>query len=101
MPAPSINNKPEPLISVVLCTRNRADLLKIALDSLVAQAYPRDDFEVLVIDNASTDHTPQIVAQYDSLGIMRYIQEPNIGLCVARNTGWQSARGRLIAYFDD
>ena len=101
MSAPSTANKTEPLISVILCTRNRADLLKIALDSLVAQAYPRDDFEVVVVDNASIDHTPQVIAQYDSLGIMRYVHEPNIGLCVARNTGWQSARGRLIAYFDD
>jgi glucosyl-dolichyl phosphate glucuronosyltransferase len=97
----SVTNKTDPLISVILCTRNRADLLKIALDSLVAQAYPRDDFEVVVVDNASTDHTPQVISSYDSLGIMRYVHEPDIGLCVARNTGWQSARGRLIAYFDD
>jgi glucosyl-dolichyl phosphate glucuronosyltransferase len=91
----------EPLISVVLCTRNRADLLKAALDSLLIQKFPPADFEVLVIDNASTDHTAKIVAQYDGIGIVRYIHEPNIGLCIARNTGWQSAHGRLVAYFDD
>lgn len=101
MSIPSLNRGSEPLISVVLCTRNRADLLDVALKSLLNQEFPRSDFEVLVIDNASTDHTPQIVAQYESANIMRYIHEPNIGLCVARNTGWQSARAPLVAYFDD
>jgi glucosyl-dolichyl phosphate glucuronosyltransferase len=101
MSTQSLNDRSEPLISVILCTRNRADLLDIALNSLLNQEFPRDDFEVLVVDNGSTDHTPQIVAQYESANIMRYIHEPNIGLCIARNTGWQSARGRLVAYFDD
>lgn len=101
MPSQTSNDRPDPLISVVLCTRNRSALLKIALDSLLAQQYSCEKFEVLVIDNASTDDTPNIVAQYASAGIVRYIHEPNVGLCVARNTGWRSARGRFIAYFDD
>jgi len=85
----------------VLCTRNRSVLLKTALDSLLAQQYPREKFEVLVIDNASTDDTPNVVAQYASTGIVRCVDEPSIGLCIARNTGWRAARGRFIAYFDD
>jgi len=101
MPAQNRKKRPEPLISVVLCTHNRADLLDLALKSLLDQKFPRRDFEVLIIDNASTDHTPQIVAQYDSANIMHYIYEPKIGLCNARNTGWQAARGRFIAYLDD
>jgi glucosyl-dolichyl phosphate glucuronosyltransferase len=90
----------DPLISVVICTRNRARLLNRALISLVEQAFPRRDYEILVVDNQSTDRTYEIVKQFQEKGV-RYLREDRIGSSVARNTGWSNAAGRYIAFFDD
>jgi glycosyltransferase involved in cell wall biosynthesis len=90
-----------PFISVVLCTRNRADLLDTAMASVVAQDYPKSEYEIVVVDNASTDHTAQIVARYASQANVRYVLEKRIGLCIARNTGWQAAAAGYVALFDD
>jgi glycosyltransferase involved in cell wall biosynthesis len=76
-------------------------LLKRALQSVVDQDFPRDAFEVVVIDNASTDNTAVTVNTFRNLVRLRYVHEPRIGLCVARNTGWRVAAGRYIAFFDD
>lgn len=94
--------KLEPLISVVICTRNRADLLPRALTSMVEQAFPHADYEVLVVDNGSTDRTCEVINDFQNRGIMlRYLREERIGVSMARNTGWRSAAGRYVAYFDD
>ena len=53
-----------PAISVVICTRNRADLLGQAMASVVSQQFPRAEFEIIVVDNASTDGTPDVAAQF-------------------------------------
>ena len=88
-------------LSVVICTHNRSSYLSKALDSLVAQTLPRSSFEVIVVDNQSTDDTPTVVARYrDSLDI-RYVYEGTLGLAHARNAGWRAARGKYIAYLDD
>ena len=92
---------PDVLISVIVCTRNRADLLRHALQSVVDQDFPRDAFEIVVIDNASTDNTAVTVNEFRNHVHLRYVHEPRIGLCVARNTGWRTAVGRYIAFFDD
>jgi glucosyl-dolichyl phosphate glucuronosyltransferase len=91
----------EPLISVVICTRNRARLLSRALTSVVEQTFPRRDYEILVVDNQSTDRTHEIVKQFQEKASVRYLREDRIGLWVARNTGWRNAAGRYIAFFDD
>jgi glycosyltransferase involved in cell wall biosynthesis len=97
VPAPAA-----PRISVVLCTHNRAAYLRPALASLVGQTFPRDAFEVLVVDNRSTDDTPAAVDEAVGAGLpARRIFEPTLGLCHARNTGWRAARAPLVAYFDD
>lgn len=93
-------NTTAPLVSVIICTRNRAGLLQQAIESVISQDFPRDDYELLVIDNASTDSTPAVVQRFEQAHV-RYFHEPEIGLCVARNTGWKAARGRYVAYFDD
>lgn len=87
-------------ISVVICTHNRADSLKRTLTSLTTQTLSPDDFEVLVVDNASTDHTAKVVDTFSNLPV-RYVYEPTLGLSVARNTGWRSARGAYVAFLDD
>jgi glycosyltransferase involved in cell wall biosynthesis len=89
------------LISVVICTRNRAEMLGRALTSIAQQKFPRTEYEVLVIDNGSTDHTPEIVRRYVERTDVRYLREERVGLCIARNTGWRAASGRYVAFFDD
>lgn len=90
------------LFSVVICTYNRADLLDGALASLAAQELDPRRFEVLVIDNASTDGTRAVVAGYSARHPhVRYIHEPRQGASAARNRGYQEAHGQFIAFSDD
>ena len=92
---------PPPLISVVICTYNRADLLPGALGSLLQQSLDQSLFEIIVVDNNSTDSTPDVVAQYLSYPHIRYIHEVSQGLAHARNRGYKEASGRYVAYLDD
>ncbi|MBE9222983.1 glycosyltransferase family 2 protein [Cyanobacterium stanieri LEGE 03274] len=87
-------------ISVVICTYNREAYLKDALNSLLNQDL--EDYEIVVVDNASTDNTATIVKEL--LGDnpqLKYVYEPTLGLSVARNTGVKSTTGDIVAYLDD
>jgi len=85
-----------PLISVIIPTYNRGWILKEALDSVIGQDF--DDFELIVIDDGSTDETGQILDEYGSR-IRTYFQ-PNRGVSAARNSGIQKAAGRYVAFLD-
>lgn len=89
-------------VSVVMSTYNRAAMLTPALDALVAQA-TEVPYEVIVVDNNSTDHTRRVVHQYveQHPGTVRYIFEPAQGLSHGRNAGIRAARGAIIAFTDD
>jgi len=87
-----------PLISAIICTHNRASYLGLAIDSLLSQTYPH--YEVIVVDNASTDTTAEVVAARDDPRL-RYVYESTLGLSAARNRGGTEARGDLLAYLDD
>jgi glycosyltransferase involved in cell wall biosynthesis len=77
-------------------------LLKIALDSLLTQEYYPDDYEILVVDNNSTDDTRSVTENAMTLNSnIRYIFEEKQGLSHARNRGWQEAQGEYVAYIDD
>jgi glycosyltransferase involved in cell wall biosynthesis len=91
----------EVLISVIICTRNRAELLGRAIQSVVDQDVPSDMFEVVVVDNASSDRTPSVARGFQDRIALRYVREEKIGLCMARNTGWRAASGRYVVFFDD
>ena len=89
-------------ISVVVPTRNRAERLRALLASLAGQEAP--PFEVIVVDNASTDRTLAVVGEADAEhdAHIRAIHLPQpMGPAVARNKGWRSARGRLVVFTDD
>ncbi len=91
-----------PLVSVVLNTYNRADLLPQSVDSVLAQNYP--NFEVIIVDDCSQDNTPEVVATIvaehgDRVRSIRLSE--NRGLAAARNAGIRAARGPLIAFQDD
>jgi len=90
-----------PEVTVVVCTHNRAEYLERALESVVTQAVPKGGYELLVVDNGSSDGTAGVVRSFLERGPVRYAFEPTLGLCHARNTGWRAAKGRIVAYFDD
>lgn len=85
-----------PKISVLVCTKNGSPTLKSCLEALGKQNYP--DYEVLVIDDGSTDATPQIAQSYTHV---RYVYQEHTGLSAARNRGMNEAQGDLLAYTDD
>jgi len=89
-------------VTVAIPTYNRADFLRQTLAGLVAQQFPRDHFEVLVIDNNSRDNTAAVVAEFASTRpAPRYIREEKQGLDHARNRALAEARGEIIVFGDD
>ena len=91
-------------ISVILCTYNRCQMLAKALDSIAAQVLPEEvKWEVLVIDNNSSDHTRELVENFCQryIDIFRYVFEPQPGKSFALNTGVREARGDLLVFTDD
>lgn len=91
-------------ISVVLCTFNRSSSLPAALDSLVAQEIPDSvRWEVVVVDNNSTDQTRETIGNYCKRypQRFRYLFEAEQGLSRARNAGIRAAQGEILAFLDD
>ncbi|NUQ70457.1 MAG: glycosyltransferase [Chthonomonadales bacterium] len=87
-------------VSVIICTRNRADTLEACLRSLESQKPGAN--EILVIDNASEDCTEALIASLaESVAHLRYVREETIGLSHARNRGLREARFAVVAYIDD
>src|SRR3989337_3554689 len=89
------------VISAIICTHNRVEYLTKAIQSLVDQNIPKSKYEIIVVDNCSTDSTREVVEKFSSKSNIRYIYEPTLGANKARNTGWRNARGKYIAYLDD
>ncbi|MCW2699965.1 MAG: hypothetical protein JWQ45_1500 [Blastococcus sp.] len=87
------------LVSVVVCTRNRADQLGACLDRLRALTYP--NLEILIVDNAPTDDSTRQVVEAVADPRFRHVVEPRPGLSCARNRGLAEARGTYLAYTDD
>ena len=86
-----------PLVSVIIPTYNRAALVSEAVASVLAQTWR--DFEVLVVDDGSTDATPEALAPYASR-IRLWRRESRGGVSAARNTGISAARGEWLAFLD-
>ena len=92
-----------PLASVVVCTRNRSDSLMEACSALLALDYPAGEWELLIVDNASTDGSLELARDLERRrpDVVRVVQEPRVGLSAARNTGVRGSRGDVIAFADD
>lgn len=89
-------------ISVIICTYNRAPSLADTLESLSRQTYSQSLWELIVVDNNSSDNTRDTVLQFSQkLPNLRYEFEPQQGLSYARNLGIKSALGDIIAFTDD
>ncbi|MEM7530776.1 MAG: glycosyltransferase family 2 protein [Chloroflexota bacterium] len=88
--------------SVVICTYNRADWLAVALESVCTQTIDVAAYEVIVVDNNSTDNTPAVTDSFCQRYLnVRYLFESQPGNSHARNTGWKKANARYIAFIDD
>lgn len=92
-------------VSIVVCTHNRAESLRDALQSVVSQDYPALNYEIIVVDNCSTDNTKHVVEEFADNKLnnanMRYVNEERLGLSYARDRGIEEARGEIIAFIDD
>lgn len=90
------------LLSAIIPTRNRSGLLRNALESLTLQTLPSAEFEVIVMDNGSQDHTKDLVDSYAGRILnLRYFYVSTPGLHVGRNLGLEVSEGKILAYLDD
>ncbi|MGB3137061.1 MAG: glycosyltransferase family 2 protein [Nodosilinea sp.] len=89
----------QPLISAIICTHNRAGYLEQAIASVLKQTH--SNYEIIVVDNASTDNTRAVVETHLPHPRMTYVYEGILGLSAARNRGAAIAKGSLLAYLDD
>lgn len=91
-----------PMISVVVCTYNRAELLANVLRTLCGQTIDSSCYEVIVVDNNSEDNTRSATEEFClRYHNVRYCLETIQGLSHARNRGWREAQGEYVAYIDD
>lgn len=87
-----------PDVSVIIPTYNYAQFLAESIQSVLQQTY--SEFELLVVDDGSTDQTRQVVAQFESDPRVRYLFQENRGDAAARNTGINHTTGRFVAFLD-
>jgi glycosyltransferase involved in cell wall biosynthesis len=90
-------------ISAVVCTYSNASLLRRTLDSLIKQTLPPQEYEIIVVDNNSTDNTPEVVREFQEQYShqIHYVLETTQGLSAARNTGIRQSSGPIISFIDD
>src|SRR5712692_9613745 len=92
--------EPPPLVTVAICTRNRAPCLEKAVRSVLEQIH--DDTEILIVDNASTDETPRVTAALAAANrCVTVRRELSPGIIFARNAALASARGHFVLFLDD
>ncbi|MFH0793273.1 MAG: glycosyltransferase, partial [bacterium] len=92
-----------PYLSILISTLNRSEFLSQLLDALVAQEPVPGSFEIVVVDNGSTDQTPEVLRDYATRypRVVRSAVETRRGISVARNQALEMARGEIVAFIDD
>lgn len=89
-------------ISAVICTHNRKSYLRKAIKSIINQTLDSNLYEIIIVDNASSDNTGAMVSdEFKMIKNLKYFFEPVQGLSHSRNTGWKNALGKYVAYLDD
>ncbi len=90
-------------VSIIICTVNRAEHLRLTLESLAGVHVPAElPVEVIVVDNGSTDSTAALVQGYSLPNMaVRYLHEPRRGQCYARNAGIAASAAEIIVFTDD
>ena len=87
------------MVSIIITTYNYAQYLERAIRSALEQSISRDQFEIIVVNDASTDHTAQILLNYQEEARV-FNLEKNLGLSGARNFGIKKARGQFVVFLD-
>lgn len=87
-----------PLVTAIITTFNRAHYLEKAIKSVLRQDF--SDYELLILDNSSTDHTAEVIQTFQDQRI-RYIKHPPLNISQTRNLGVAQAKGEFIAFLDD
>lgn len=85
-------------ISVIIPTYNRAQFIRRAIDSVLNQTYK--NFELIIVDDGSTDETEDFLDPLKKAGLIRYLKRPNLGVSCARNFGVENATGTFISFLD-
>lgn len=90
-------------VSIIIPTYNRAKMLSLTLDSFINQSYPKDCYEIIVVNNNSTDKTQDIIDTYVNKypGLVKTLFEERQGVHYARNSAVHLAKGELLYYTDD
>ena len=87
-----------PKVSVIVCSYNGAQTLEACLESLLKVDYP--DYEIVLVDDGSTDRTPEIIERFRHEPKLVPVRQKNMGLSYARNVGAHTAKGEVLAYTD-
>ncbi len=89
-------------VSVIIPTLNRADLLATTIDKIASQTLPQDQYEILVVDNGSTDHTRSVLDQKSKVyPNLRTFSQLKRGAAPTRNVGIRNAEGETVVFIDD
>jgi len=91
------DERERPLVSLVITTRNRSDMVREAIDSALALDNSTFDLEIVVVDDGSTDDTPEVLGDYP----VRVVRTTGVGIGNARTCGLQAATGDFIQFLDD
>lgn len=91
----------KPRFTIIIPTYNRWKLLKQTIESLLQQRLDHDDYEIIVVNDGSTDRTRDYLQSLVHLKNVRVIESDNSGPSIARNRGAEAARGEIIAFVDD
>ena len=90
-----------PKLSVIIPTHNRASQLTVCLANLAAQSLPADSWEVIVVDDGSTDHTPQVCEEFPSYCRFEYLQQQHTGIGVALRVAVERSRSPYLLFIKD
>lgn len=91
-------NRPLPLVSIIMATYNRAHTIKRAVDTVLNQTYK--NFELIIVDDGSTDNTLEILKEYNDPRIRIIVNEKNRGVTAAKNCGFKQIKGEWFGPFD-
>lgn len=88
----------DPFFSVIMPVYNRDAIVHRAIEAVLAQKFP--DFELIIVDDGSTDQTRELCERFSTDPRVEYIQQVNQGVCKARNAGAQKSKGRYLVFLD-